>query len=60
MKPERILIRREQRKLHGACADCMHVAENYKNLGVAACEKQKPSYKKDKCGEFSYNQRWDS
>jgi len=58
MNPEQILIRRQQRKLLGACAACTHAVENYKSLGKEACEKGKSTFKKKQCGQFRYNSDW--
>jgi len=57
--PERILIRREQRKLLGACAACLFAKEDYGSLGAAACEKGKSSFKKKQCSQFRFNSDWD-
>jgi len=58
MNPEQILIRRQQRKLLGACATCTHATENYKNLGAPACEKGSATFKKKQCARFEYNSHW--
>jgi len=58
MNPETILIKREQRKLLGACATCVFAIENYHNLGTEACGKGKSTFKKKQCSEFRYNSNW--